>query len=138
MAMKTTCRLSGVLLLTGLFTGCGPHLETHLTTWPNGEPRSEQSYYLRDYGWSRVWHGPFLMWNQEGEVVARGTWSHGKPCSGICFVLALGDAGSAGGIGSWGRYEDGKLIERLGPGTVWDRGPPKPGPPAGDARETRS
>lgn len=135
--MRTTSRLPGLLLLVGLLTGCGPRLEIHRTSWPDGEPRSEQSYYTRDDGWNRVWHGPFVMWNREGALVAEGTWRHGKPYSGVCFVLAAGDAGSAGGIGSWGRYENGKITERLGPGTVRDVGPPESAPPEDEATETR-
>ena len=33
------------------------------------------------------------------------------------------------GVGSWGRYGEGELVARLGPGTVWDQSPPEPSPP---------
>jgi antitoxin component YwqK of YwqJK toxin-antitoxin module len=57
--------------------------------------------------------GTWTYWNQAGKVVAEGEWKEGKPWSGVCGVLLASDAGSAGGIETFGRYEEGKLIEKL-------------------------
>lgn len=57
--------------------------------------------------------GTWTYWNKAGETIAEGVWKDGKPWSGVCGVPAAGDAGSAGGLESFAKYEEGKLVEQV-------------------------
>ena len=102
----------GLLLLFGatVLSGCAPAMHTRMAWWPNGQPRARESYYLDSSG-QRVMHGPTSYWDDNGKLVRTGTWRHGKPWDGVCWVPALGDAGSVGGLGTFKRYKEGKFVE---------------------------
>lgn len=57
--------------------------------------------------------GTWTYWNRAGEEIAKGEFIDGKPWSGVCGVPAAGDAGSAGGLESFGRYDAGTLVEKV-------------------------
>jgi len=55
--------------------------------------------------------GPAVSYNKNGAVEHSGEWVNGKPYNGECFILAAGDAGSWGGIGTWKKFKDGSEIK---------------------------
>jgi len=57
--------------------------------------------------------GTWTYWDRSGKVVADGVWKEGKPFSGVCGVRLESDVGSAGGIEIFGRFEEGKLVEKV-------------------------
>lgn len=55
-------------------------------------------------------HGPAIYFAEDGSITHSGEWKDGKPLNGDCFILAAGDAGSAGGLGKWKKYKNGVEI----------------------------
>ena len=115
MLRLTTSRIVLILAMGFLLNGCGPTIQTRTAAWPNGLPRAKESYYVSPKGY-RIMHGPSTYWDDRGSVVAAGTWQHGKPMDGVCWIPAAGDAGSIGGIGHFEQYKDGKPLGKV-PGT---------------------
>ena len=103
-----------MVLLFGavMLSGCGPTIHSRMDTWPNGEPRAKESYYLDSSG-RMVLHGQTHYWDNNGKPVQVGTWRDGKPWNGVCWVPAVGDAGSWGGLGTFKRYKEGKFVENV-------------------------
>ncbi len=93
-------------------TGCRPNTKTRTATWPNGQLRAKETYYMDSSG-ARVMHGVSTYWDAQGSVVAEGTWEHGKPWDGVCWIPVAGDAGSWGGLGRFERYKRGKSLGKV-------------------------
>ena len=123
------------LVLCLALAGCGPEIHTRTVTWPNGKTALEEHYYLdRDPWGDRALHGTVTYWRQDGTVFAQGEWRDGKPWSGVCWIPAAGDAGSAG-CGRYRRYRNGEFVELVQlRHRIWGEPLPEAEKPPGTAR----
>ncbi len=101
-----------MVFLAGLIAlpGCGHSVRTQTFNWPDGGPRLRQSYYVDSKGYEKL-HGSSTYWDQHGTVIAEGVWRDGSPWNGRCWIPAVGDAGSWGGLGKWQEYRDGQPVQ---------------------------
>jgi hypothetical protein len=108
-----------------VLTGCGPRLETNTTTWPNGKTAHEYRYYLKSSSdWTEVKHGKETWYNLDGTIFTQGMWRKGEPWHGLIWTPAAGDAGSAGGLGRYVRYEEGREMGQVSvPHGMWGAPP---------------
>jgi len=114
MRRQTMAAGMGVALLVGalVLSGCGPSTQARIDYWPTGHVRVKESYYEGPSG-QRVLHGLTFYWDENGKIKQVGAWRDGKPWDGVCWVPAAGDAGSAGGLGTFKRYKKGVFVENV-------------------------
>ena len=99
------------LLLTALFYGCARNYIKN-EYYENGAMKSAVTYYDPDkLIVLPMMNGMAIYYDKNGRVLHAGEWKMGMPWNGECFELQAGDAGSAGGLGKWNSYNNGKIIK---------------------------
>ncbi len=75
------------------------------------EYRENRLYRITNYI-NGTKHGMEYAFNEKGRVRAVGEWRDGKPYSGWCLDIAIGDAGSAGGLYQFYHFKNGEMTEK--------------------------